>query len=121
MQNREEIVRISKFILFAGICFFYLGLTTPAAINTEAVRTLTNAESAQQPFEQSRLFIAQNNSDVQEASDPGINPENRSKPNAEKKTKQEALPSKAKADPSPSYQPSEKIKADQAVDFPYDI
>ena len=121
MQNREEIVKISKFILFAGICFFYLGLTTPAAIHTEAVRTLTNAEPGQQTFEQSRLFIAQNDSDVQEASDPGINPENRSKPNAEKKTKQEALPSKAKADPSPSYQPSEKIKADQAVDFPYDI
>jgi hypothetical protein len=114
-------VRISKLIFFAGVCFFYLGLTTPAARNTEAVKTRTNAESGQQTFRQSRLFIAQHNSDVQEASDPELNPENRSKPNAEKKTKQEALPSKANTDPLPSYEPSEKIKADQAVDFPYDI
>jgi hypothetical protein len=96
-------------------------MTAPAAINTEAAETHTNAESGQQTFQQSRLFIAQDNSDVQEASDPGLNPANRSKPNAENKTKQEARPSKAKTDPLPSYEPSEKIEADQAVDFPYDI
>ncbi|MGD8523730.1 MAG: hypothetical protein PVF56_21460 [Desulfobacterales bacterium] len=114
-------MRKNKSILFAGVCFFYLGLTTPAAINTDTAKSLTNAESGRQTFQQSRLLIAQDNADVQEAGDPGLNPENRSKPNAEKKTKQEAAPSKANTDPLPSYQPSEKIKADQAVDFPYDI
>lgn len=114
-------MRTNELILFAGVCFFYLGLTTPAAINTDTAKIHTNAESGQQTFQQSRLIIAQDNSDVQEASDPGLNPENRSKPNAEKKTKQEALPSKANTDPLPSYEPTEKIKADQAVDFPYDI
>ena len=114
-------MRISKLILFVWACLFSLGMTTQAAINTDDAKNHTNAESDQQMFQQSRLFIAQDNADVQEAGDPGLDPENRSKPSTEKKTKQEALPSKAKADPLPSYEPSEKIKADQAVDFPYDI
>ena len=121
MQNREEIVRISKFILFAGACIFYLGLTTPAAINTDTAESFANAESGRQTFQPSGLLIAQESSDVQEASDPAVNPENRSKPNAEEKIKPEAIPSETKTDPFPSYEPSEKIKADQAVDFPYDI
>ena len=114
-------MRTNELILFAGVCFFYLGLTAPAAISTDTAKTHTNAEPGQQTFQQTRLLIAQDRSDAQEAGDPGLNPENRSKPNADKKTKQEALPSKAKTDPLPSYEPSEKIKADQAVDFPYDI
>ena len=114
-------MRKNRLILFVGVCFFYLGLTAPDAMDTDAAKTHTNAESGRQAFQQSRLFIAQGNSEVQEAGDPGLNPENQSKPNAEKKTKQETLPSNAKTDPLPSYEPSEKIEADQAVDFPYDI
>lgn len=114
-------MRLSKPIIFAWICFFFLGLTTAAAISTNAAETHTTAESAAQTFQQARVLIAQDNSDGQEAKDPGLNTENRSKPNAEKKTKQDAPPSRAKTDPLPSYEPSEKVKADQAVDFPYDI
>jgi hypothetical protein len=112
---------MKKLILIVGVCFFYLALTAPAAIGTNTAKTHTTAESGQQTIQQTRLLIAQDNSDGQEPGDPGINPENRSKQNTEKKTKQEAIPSEAKTDALPSYEPSEKIKADQAVDFPYDI
>ena len=114
-------MRINKFILFAGACIFYMGLTTPAAINTDAAEPLTIAESGRQTSQQSRFLIAQDNADVQGSGDPGLNPENRSKAEAQQKIKPEAHPSEAKTDPLPSYEPSEKIKADQAVDFPYDI
>ena len=112
---------MNKLILIVGVCFFYLALTAPAAISTDTAKTHINAESGQQTIQQTRLLIAQDNADAQAAGDPGSNPENQSEPNAEKKTKQEALPSEANTDPLPSYEPSEKIKADQAVDFPYDI
>lgn len=48
--------------------------------------------------------------------------EEKSEESSEKKERQQAPPSKpAEVKPVEPFEPSEKIRADQAVDFPYDI
>jgi hypothetical protein len=121
MQNREEIVRISKLILFAWVCFFYLGLTGPAAIPTKAAEIHTIPESSEKLFEKARLLIAADSSDGKEANDTGKTTENQSTPKTEKGTHKEKPSSKDNTDPLTTFEPTEKVKADQAVDFPYDI
>ena len=114
-------MRISKLLLFIWACLFSLGMTTPAAMNTKDAKNHRYARSEPQLFQPSRLFVAQDNSDDQQPGESGPNLENRSKPHTEKETKPKAPSSKAKTGSLPSYEPSEKIEADQAVDFPYDI
>ena len=110
-----------KRIGFVFACVFFLCLTAVPATTTVKVPKKIIIESKKETFLRARLLIAQNSRNGEEKNATGSTVENNSKQNPEKKTQKQAPTSKSKTAPLTSFEPSEKVKADQAVDFPYDI
>ena len=102
-------------------CIFFLCFTDLPATTTVKDPKDIIIDSNKETFLRARLRIAQNSGKSQEknATDPAGDNDGRQK--SEKKTQNQAPGSKSKTDPLKTFEPSEKVKADQAVDFPYDI
>ena len=100
---------------------FFLCLTAFPAITTVKAEKEIIIKSKKEAFQRGRLLIAQNSRDGEENNATGSTVENDSKQNPEKKTQKQAPTSKSKTAPLTTFEPSEKVKADQTVDFPYDI
>jgi hypothetical protein len=68
---------------------------------------------------QYNFIIAQNdhNGEIENGSDPKQGEESGQASEGQKQPRKQ----KREADPIESFEPTEKVKADQAVDFPYDI
>ena len=110
-----------KRIGFVFACVFFLCLTALPATTTVKAPKKRIIDSKKETFLRGRLLIAQNSGKSQEKNATGSAADNDRKQKTEKKTQNQAPASKSKTDPLTVFEPSEKVKADQAVDFPYDI
>jgi len=70
------------------------------------------------PLHSHAMVVAQNETQTTAGDNNATAPEN-NKPESE--TDEKKAPAGADKKPSKDFQPSEKIEAEQAVDFPYDI
>jgi len=114
-------VRISKLILYIGVCCFYLGLTGPDAIQTQASEILIMPESNEKALVKARLLIAADSSDDKQVNDTEKATGDPSIPGDEQTKPKEKPSSNGNTERLTTFEPTEKVKADQAVDFPYDI
>ena len=110
-----------KRIGFVLACVFFLCLTALPATATDKVPKIIIVDSKKETFLRGRLRIAQNSGKSQEKNATDSAADNDWRQKSEKKTQNQAPASKSKTDPLTAFEPSEKVKADQAVDFPYDI
>jgi hypothetical protein len=106
--------------IFTAACFLLAGLTGYAA-PTGAVAVKMTIEPGREASGQNPPLFAESRhgGEPQNASD--IVKSDNVKQNGRTKTPQPAPAPKRKADPIKPFKPSEKVKADQTVDFPYDI
>jgi hypothetical protein len=108
-------------LIFLWIVFLWLpGYLTPGEISGQSEPPAT-FRPAGNTAEHRRLLLAENDEKAkkQELSDPTQNQEPEQKSNL-KTGPETSVPKKEEAPLTP-FVPSEEIKADQAVDFPYDI
>ena len=109
----------TRFLVLVWICFLCL----PA--NLAAQNTADPHESEFSPIKitantrQNNFIVAQNNrnGEIENGSDSTPGEES----GQECETEKQPSKQKSQTDSMKSFEPTEKVKADQAVDFPYDI
>jgi cytoskeletal protein RodZ len=107
----------------AGYCFVWLSTCLAAQNSTELQRPEIFQSRNGADVRQNNFLVAENSRNDEEKKSSDSTP--RREPDTQNETKTETETQtpdqKGKTDPLKSYQPSEKVKADQVVDFPYDI
>jgi len=120
-QDKKRFIFLRR-LLWAGLCFVWLPASISTADSIDAVGAgsvlLQNEAAVLRPH---NFIVAENNRNNEDNngpdSAPGEDPEQ--KPAAESESK--LSKPKNKTESVKSFEPTEKVKADQAVDFPYDI
>ena len=120
-KDKKRIIFLRRLFL-VWLCFVWLPLSLSTADSIDPVRAesvlFQNEATVVRPH---NFMVAENNRKAEDknGSDaaPGQDPEQKPETNGERKPSKQ----KNKTDSLKSFEPTEKVKADQAVDFPYDI
>lgn len=112
-----------KQTIFIGVWLFFLGLSAWLATGKTNVQAGPESVAHSSPLDLQppTLLFAENSTNAKQQEQSGSTRDQESKPKSETETAKEASPSQDKEAPRRPFVPSEKVKADQAVDFPYDI
>jgi hypothetical protein len=110
---------ITQFLALVWICFLCLPTTLAAQSSADAYESEFSLINKTANTRQYHFIVAQNDRDgeIENGSDPKQGEESGQASEGQKQPRKQ----KREADPIESFEPTEKVKADQAVDFPYDI
>lgn len=120
-RDKKRLIFLRR-LLWAGLCFVWLPVSLSTADGIDAVGAgsvrLQNEAAVLRPH---NFMVAENNRNTEDKngsdSAPGEDPQQKPATDSESKPSKQ----KNKTDSLKSFEPTEKVKADQAVDFPYDI
>ena len=109
----------TQFIALVWICFPYLPANLAAQNTADPHESLFLLNKIAANTGQYNFIVAQDNrnGEIENESDSTQGEESGQASEGEKQPRKQ----KREADPIESFEPTEKVKADQAVDFPYDI
>tara|TARA_Y100000031_G_scaffold102725_1_gene112596 strand:+ start:92 stop:433 length:342 start_codon:yes stop_codon:yes gene_type:complete len=109
-----------KHINIAMVCLFFSWMAFIPAIKSADSREKRNSHG-KGVVERKISHLAENNGNPEDENTTGSTEKNGSEQKTEPKKKSTSPKSREKTAPRKPFVPSEKVKADQAVDFPYDI
>jgi hypothetical protein len=111
--------RFTRFLVLVWIGFLYLPANLAAQSSAGPYKSEFSLNKLAANTGQYNFIIAQDNrnGEKENGSDPKQGEESGQANEGEKQLRKQ----KKEADPIKSFEPTEKVKADQAVDFPYDI
>ncbi len=120
MLNKLIIKTVIMSVL-VWVCLPWLPAVAAGHRTVERLNPATYLSNGQARMRPDRIVLAENKQTAEEDNAAGANQESQA---AEKSATDNANPpgkDKAKTKTLKTYVPTEKVKADQAVDFPYDI
>ena len=111
--------RFTKFLTLVGITFVCLSVSLAAQSTADLHEAEFSLDKIAANTGQEHFMVAQNsrNAEIEDGSDSTPAEVSGQAGEGEKQPRKQ----KREADPIESFEPTEKGKADQAVDFPYDI